>query len=203
MWLIVISSLQQVYSVANCIHSCNLIMDDYYVFPSLIARRWMGPQIKWRFSPQSVSDDRRLTIYVCSQALRGLICSFLLFWLQIAIKPLHCFISIFYYLCFTVMFHRWDRGSLCVQNLYSRLSLSRSPRDSLEYFEISVPRHIRFAELRKTINRTTTFNKWICNLTPEVNRYIKNIVEKRRNCSLGAISPLFNNILIPVVRMPC
>ena len=32
---------------------------------------------------------------------------------------------------------------------YSRLSLSRSPRDSLKYFEISVPRHIRFAELKK------------------------------------------------------
>ena len=32
---------------------------------------------------------------------------------------------------------------------YSRLSLSRSPRDFLKYFEISVPRHIRFAELRK------------------------------------------------------
>ena len=31
---------------------------------------------------------------------------------------------------------------------YSRLSLSRIPRDSLKYFEISVPRHIRFAELR-------------------------------------------------------
>ena len=32
---------------------------------------------------------------------------------------------------------------------YSRLSLSRIPRDSLKYFEISVVRHIRFAELRK------------------------------------------------------
>ena len=86
---------------------------------------------------------------------------------------------------------------------YSRLSLSRSPRDSLEYFEISVSQHIRFAELRKTISRTTTFNKRICNLTPEVKRNIENIVEKRRNCSLGAISPLFHNILIPVVRFPC
>ena len=86
---------------------------------------------------------------------------------------------------------------------YSRFSLSRSPRKSLEYFEISVPRHIRFAELRKTINRTFTFNKWICNLTPEVKKYIENIVEKTRNCSVGAISPLFHNILIPVVRFPC
>ena len=32
---------------------------------------------------------------------------------------------------------------------YSRLSLSRIPRDFLKYFEIAVPRHIRFAELRK------------------------------------------------------
>ena len=37
------------------------------------------------------------------------------------------------------------RGS----DTYSRLSLSRIPRDSLKYFEISVVRHIRFAELRK------------------------------------------------------
>ena len=56
---------------------------------------------------------------------------------------------------------------------YSRLSLSRTPRDSLKYFEISVPRHIRVEKVRKTINWTTTFNKWICNLTPEVwNIYI-------------------------------
>ena len=89
--------------------------------------------------------------------------------------------------------------------IYSRLPLSRSPRDSLEYFENSVLRHIRFAELRKTINRTTTFNQCIWNLTPEDMRYIENIVEKRRNCSFecsfGAISPLFHNILIPVVKI--
>ena len=35
---------------------------------------------------------------------------------------------------------------------YSRLSLSRSRRDPLKYFEISVLRHIRCAELRKTPN---------------------------------------------------
>ena len=35
--------------------------------------------------------------------------------------------------------------------LYSRLSLSRIPRDSLKYFEISIVRHIRFAELRQKI----------------------------------------------------
>ena len=34
-------------------------------------------------------------------------------------------------------------------NKYSQLSLSRTPRDSMKHFEISVVRHIRFTELRK------------------------------------------------------
>ena len=37
----------------------------------------------------------------------------------------------------------------CYCTIYSRLSLSRSRRGPLEYFEISVLRHIRCAELRK------------------------------------------------------
>ena len=45
------------------------------------------------------------------------------------------------------------------KNTYSRLSLSRTPRDSMKHFEISVLRHIRFAELSKTVNLTTTFNR--------------------------------------------
>ena len=58
--------------------------------------------------------------------------------------------------------------------IYSRLSLSRIPKDSLKYFEISeisIPRQIRVERVRKTINWTTTFKKWICNLTPEVKKY--------------------------------
>ena len=39
---------------------------------------------------------------------------------------------------------------------------------TLKNFEVSVPRHIRFAKLRKKIIRTTTFNKYICNWTLEV-----------------------------------
>ena len=43
--------------------------------------------------------------------------------------------------------------SLCCMRLittkYSGLSLSRSRKDPLEHFEISVLRHIRFGELRK------------------------------------------------------
>ena len=34
----------------------------------------------------------------------------------------------------------------------------------------------------------------MCNWTLEVRDILKNIVEKRRNCSSGAISPLFHNI---------
>ena len=45
---------------------------------------------------------------------------------------------------------------------------SRNPRNSLKYFEISIPRNIRFAELRNKMSQTTTYLKWICNLTPEV-----------------------------------
>ena len=66
---------------------------------------------------------------------------------------------------------------------YSRLSLSRIPRDFLKHFEISIPRNIRVAEVRKTINWTTTFNKWICTLTPEVRDILK-ILWKR-----GEIAP--------------
>ena len=40
---------------------------------------------------------------------------------------------------------------------YSRLSLSRSRRDHLKHFEISVLRHIRFAELRKIPNEQPNF----------------------------------------------
>ena len=38
---------------------------------------------------------------------------------------------------------------LHLSGMYSRLSLSRIPRDYLKYFEMSVPRHIRSAELRE------------------------------------------------------
>ena len=60
----------------------------------------------------------------------------------------------------------------------------------------------QICRIEEKIIRTTTFNKYMCNWTLKIWRYIENIVEKRRNCSLGAISPLFHNIL-PVVRFSC
>ena len=60
----------------------------------------------------------------------------------------------------------------------------------------------QICRIEEKIIRTTTFNKYMCNWTLEV-RDIKNIVEKRRNCSLGAISPLFHKIFLPVVRFLC
>ena len=60
-------------------------------------------------------------------------------------------------------------------NIYSRLPLSRIPRDSRDSkgLEISVPGHIRFAELRKKIIRTTTFDKYMCNWTLGVRDILK------------------------------
>ena len=101
--------------------------------------------------------------------------------------------------CISVKFHehisngvqaiKWtwvyDRNHYLLRRFkqYSRLSLSRTPRDSLKYFEISVVRHIRFAELRKKKIWLTTFNKLIGNWTFEVRDILK-ILWKR-----GEIAP--------------
>ena len=45
-----------------------------------------------------------------------------------------------------------------------RLSLSGSPRDFLKYFEISVPRHIRFAELMENIEQLHFTNEYVIRL---------------------------------------
>ena len=61
----------------------------------------------------------------------------------------------------------------------------------------------QICRIEEKIFRTTTFNKYMCNWTLKIWTYIENIVEKRRNCSLGAISPLFHNIFLPVIRFSC
>ena len=43
------------------------------------------------------------------------------------------------------------------------------------------------------MNRTMAFNKCICNWTLEVRDIVK----------IGAISPLFHNIMFPVIRFSC
>ena len=77
-----------------------------------------------------------------------------------------------------------------------KCQISRSPKDSLKYFvpivppnttfEISVPRHVSFAKLKKKkkkIKRTITFQKLICNLTLKIRDILK-ILWKR-----GEIAP--------------
>ena len=83
----------------------------------------------------------------------------------------------------------------CSCSKYSRLSLSRNRRDPQKHFDISVLRHIRFVVLRKKQFEQPNFiNDYVIGLL-NLEIYIENIVEKGRNCSLGAISPLFHNIL--------
>ena len=77
--------------------------------------------------------------------------------------------------------------------IYSRLSLSRIPRDSLKYFEISVLRHFRFAELGGKLIRLTTFNKYMCNWTLEIRDILK-ILWKR-----GEIAPLEQFLLFSTI----
>ena len=95
-----------------------------------------------------------------------------------------------------------DVQSDCRQ-IYSRLSLSRTWRDPLKHFEISILRHIRFSELRKIQIAQPDFkNKYVIILL-YLEIYIKNIVGKGRNCTWGAISPLIHNILLPDVKLIC
>ena len=85
-------------------------------------------------------------------------------------------------------------ASLFVGIYNSRILLSRFPRHSIKFFEISVPRHIRFAELRKTLfEQSHLTNIYVIYWTLEVRGILK-MLWIRENCSLGAISPLFHNI---------
>ena len=72
--------------------------------------------------------------------------------------------------------------------------------DPLKHLEISVVRHIRFSEFRKIqIAQPNFTNDYIIRpLYLEI--YIENNVEKGRNCSRLAISPLIDNILLLDVR---
>ena len=60
----------------------------------------------------------------------------------------YCFIIVFSFVIFFYLV-KLNVSVKLKEIKYSRLSLSRIPRDSLKYFEISIPRHIRFAELKK------------------------------------------------------
>ena len=88
------------------------------------------------------------------------------------------------------MTHIWALTVWCTCCLFSEVFSIQSTlviSNSKELFEtlqdIFLPRNIRVAEVRKTINRTTTFNKGIGNLTPE-DRDILKILWKR-----GEIAP--------------
>ena len=91
--------------------------------------------------------------------------------------------------------------SLGVAQVQSILVISKSKglSEILRDIHTSTYQTCRIEEKTK---KTTTFHKLICNLTPKV-RVTQKILRKRRNCFLGAISPLYDNILSPVARFPC
>ena len=116
---------------------------------------WSGPQIEHNeiscFVPAKV-----LIRWLEATTTGFLFIVFYLFFFFFFFLLLFFFIFFFFYFFFfktflyifffSLFFLRFFFFSFCI---YSRLSLSRIPRDSLKYFEISVVRHIRFAELRK------------------------------------------------------
>ena len=90
----------------------------------------------------------------------------------------------------TSMQHSFS-NTLYIQTKYSRLSLSRNRRDPQKHVEISVFRHIRLVVLRKQSELPNFKNDYVIWLL-KLEIFIENIVEKGRNCSPGAISPLFH-----------
>ena len=73
--------------------------------------------------------------------------------------------------------------------IYSRLCLSRSRMDPLKHFEISVLRHIRFAELRKIPNEQPISQMNIL-LESFSYKYMLNILWKRGEIAPGEQSLL-------------
>ena len=83
--------------------------------------------------------------------------------------------------------------SRCLELQGTHWNTSRYP-----YFDISELREWGKQWIEQP-HLTNEYVIWLLNL--EI--YIYNNVEKRRNCSLGAISPLFHIILLPVGIVSC
>ena len=73
------------------------------------------------------------------------------------------------------------------------ISKLKGPFETLQDIRSSTYQIFRIEE---NANRT---NEYVIRLL-YLEIYIENIVEKRRNCSQGAISPLIDNILLPDLR---
>ena len=72
--------------------------------------------------------------------------------------------------------------SMC-QFSYSRLSLSRIPRDNLKYFEYIHTSTYQICRIEEKLIRLTTFNKYMCNWTLEIRDILKILWKK------GEIAP--------------
>ena len=83
------------------------------------------------------------------------------------------------------------------------ISNSKGLSKILRDIRTSTYQNCRIEKKKSKKNRTTTFNKYICNWTLEV-RYIENIVENGENCSfLSSNFSSFPLYFLPVVRFSC
>ena len=82
---------------------------------------------------------------------------------------------------------------------YSRLSLFRSPRESLKYFEILVPRHIRLAELRKK-NKS---NNHISQMNMQCDTWNKRYCGKEEKILHRCNFSSFPQYLLPIFLFSC
>ena len=85
---------------------------------SLIARQWVGPQTKLRLPDyQCLCSDSPWSCLWFSCLL-----------VSSPLKPFLCFISVFDYMCFIVMFYTWDREPICRPSIYLRLGAASELR---------------------------------------------------------------------------
>ena len=73
-----------------------------------------------------------------------------------------------------------------VLDIYSRLSLSRIPKESLKILRDNRTSTYQICIIEEKLIRLTTFNKYMCNWTLEVKIYIENIVEKWRKSNFSS-----------------
>ena len=92
-------------------------------------------------------------------------------------------------------------GSSRKETIYSRLSLSRSRRDPLKHFEISIRTSTyQICRIEENTNWTTEFHKWTYNLTPLVRNICWKYCGKGEKLLLRSNFSSYSQYFLPDVR---